>query len=177
LEGRRQLVLSSRALYICSGFFVCLPRSFRWNRSVAALRCGPGHHDSMGLSQRRTVGCYPNGRSYCRRSRICRAYVPRTFHATTDWFDPNGGRRRGLGDLFDTRQSWPRRYRYHRWQLPAYRAIRCCGQHYFAFAGATGSGRDLLRRSFRSDHFRTWLRYLVQCIAWLESGECRHGAT
>jgi drug/metabolite transporter (DMT)-like permease len=28
----------------------------------------------------------------------------------------------------------------------------------------------------RSDHFRTWLRHLVQCIAWLESGECRHCA-
>ena len=70
-----------------------------------------------------------------------------------------------------------RRYRHHRWQFPARRSIRSCGQHYFAFVGASRSDRHLLRRSFRSDHFRTWLRHLVQRIAWLESNECRHGAT
>src|SRR6266446_2040956 len=43
--------------------------------------------------------------------------------------------------------------------------------------GATRSYWNRLRRDLRSDHFRTWLRDLVQRIARPESRRCRHRST
>src|SRR4030095_2804230 len=130
-RGGRQLAISSRALYIRSGFFVCVSCSFRWNRSIAPVWRSPGHDDRVGFSHRRTFGCDPDRRSYRRPNRPCCADISRNHGSTTVRFGPDGRIRRGLGNLFATRQRWPRRYRSHRWQLSKRRAIRHCAQCHF----------------------------------------------
>src|SRR5205823_1487469 len=137
IAKQQQLDFRARPLCLRRCIFVCLRQSLSRYRSPVSVWRGPGHNDSLGVSQRRTTARNSDRWSDRGRRRTSRTRLSRTFRSSINRLDPDGERRRGLGRLFVARKSRARCHCLHRWKFSARGSIRGAGQCHHAAENAS----------------------------------------